>query len=92
MVSLEFLSPRLRELLRRLAKGDRRDELQELAWLIENYAFGRLRDAGDTSAIPRVRIEGLPGPVHLVQSVIVRPVPPGDASADLSHGASDKSE
>lgn len=35
---LEFLGPRLRELLKRCAEADRRDELQEVAYLIEARA------------------------------------------------------
>lgn len=51
---LEFLSDRLREMLRRLANRDRRTEKEELAYLIEARANGRLRDHGDdaTATIP----------------------------------------
>ena len=78
---LEFLSLRLREILRRLAKADRRDDLQELAWLIEGYAKGRLRDTGDETATPRVPLDRLPD-VVLVENVRVRQVPARAAEID----------
>lgn len=70
---LEFLSPRLREILQRLSTADRRDELQELAWLIEGYAKGRLKDLGDDQPNPRVPLNDLPETL-LVEAVQVRRV------------------
>lgn len=78
---LEFLSPRLREILRRLAQVDRREGLQELAWLIEGYAKGRLRDSGDDPATPRVPLNDLP-PARLVEDTRVRRVPAQAAEID----------
>lgn len=70
---LDFLSVRLREILRRLAKADRRDEIQEMVWILEAYASGRLRDLGDDRSNPRIVLNGLPE-VPLVEDVRVRRV------------------
>lgn len=72
--ALDFLSPRLREILRRLAKRDRRDDVQELVWIIEGYAKGQLQDHGDSPASPRIPLEGLPE-VHYPQKILVTRVP-----------------
>jgi len=88
---LEFLSPRLREILRRLAKRDRRDPLQELAFIIEDYAEGELVRRGDKPAIPRVSLTDLPE-VQLVESVRVRRVRPPNAEIDQPQPAKDIGE
>lgn len=81
---LDFLSPRLREILRRLAKSDRRDEIQELVWILEAFARGRLRDQGDVQITPRVSLDGLPETV-LVEMTRVRRVRPSSAEVDSLH-------
>lgn len=79
---LAFLDPRVRELLRRLARADRRDELQELATLIEDAARTRASGAKDNPLSPAISLEGLPE-VRLVEKVFVRPGAPraGDKDA-----------
>lgn len=72
--TLDFLSPRLRELLKRLAKRDRREPLQQLAWYIEEDANGRLKYYRDETATPRIPLDGLPE-VHYPQKLEVRRVP-----------------
>lgn len=71
---LDFLSPRLREILRRLAKTDRRDEIQELVWILEAFARGRLRDQGDENVSPRILLNDLPETPQ-IEDVRVRRVP-----------------
>jgi len=89
---LQFLSPRLREILRRVAEADRRDALQELAWLIEGYAKGKLQDAGDSlPATPRVSLNDLPN-VKLVEQVRVRQVRPVVAEVDSPQPTEDSGE
>lgn len=89
---LQFLSPRLREILKRVAAADRREVLQELAWLIEGYAKGKLRDAGDTSPVtPRVSLNDLPD-VRLVEQVRVRSVRPVTAEVDSPQPTEDSGE
>lgn len=53
---LEFLPLRTREILALLADLDRREELQELIWLIESYGDGRLKDQGEIPTHPRVTL------------------------------------
>ena len=71
---LDFLSSRLREILRRLAKADRRDEIQELIWIVEAFARGRLRDQGDDNVNPRILLNDLPE-LPVVEDTRVRRVP-----------------
>lgn len=53
---LEFLPLRTREVLALLSDLDRREELQELIWLIESYGDGRLKDQGEIPTLPRVTL------------------------------------
>src|SRR5436190_16273052 len=89
--ALGFLGPRLREMLSRLAKADRWDEVQELAWIIEAYARGRLKDQGDDAAIPRVPVTDLPT-VHRVEKSRVRlvPGPAGETDSPPLRGSTDE--
>jgi hypothetical protein len=67
---LEFLSPKLRELLRRLARRDRRSEIEEIAYLIEARAYGQHRDTGDERVNPPIPLDGLPAPIAEKASAI----------------------
>ncbi len=90
--ALEFFSPRLRELLIRLAKRDRRDPIQELAYIIEDYAEGELvRRGGEKPAIPRVSLTDLPE-VRLIESIHVRRVRPPGVEIDRPQPAKDIGE
>lgn len=81
---LGFLGPRLQEILRRCSKVDRRDPLQEFAYLLERYATGRLIDIGDAApASPRVSLAELPH-VTLVERTRARRVRPSDGELDSS--------
>lgn len=71
---LSFFSPRLREMLRRLARRDRRTDLEELAFLIEARARGQHRDHGDEMINPPISLESLPAP--LVTQVSVSRIEP----------------
>ena len=90
---LAFLSPRLKEMLLRCAKADRREALPELGYLIEEYAVGRLRRAGEDATItPRIALEGLPEtfPLDDVRNVrrMLRPV--DEADGPQPHGELDE--
>jgi hypothetical protein len=60
---LENFSPRLREVLRRLAYRERRTELQELVWLIESRAFGHLLYNEWRESSPLIPLDDLPPPL-----------------------------
>lgn len=82
---LQFLSLKWRELLQRLAVKDRRDEVQEIIWLIEEYAAGRLKwSEGPTT--PRVTLDAHGPLVQFPERISVRPMPskslPGDPTSD----------
>lgn len=57
---LAFLPLRTREILALLAELDRREELQELIWILESFGNGRLKDQGEVPTHPRVTL-GRPG-------------------------------
>lgn len=60
---LSFFSPRLQEILRRLAYLERRDERQELVWLIEARAHGRLLYSENKDVSPIIPLDDLPAPL-----------------------------
>ena len=60
---LTFFSPRLQEILRRLAYWERRDERQELVWLIEARARGLLLYAEHPGVNPIIPLDDLPAPL-----------------------------
>ena len=86
--NLDLLPLRTQEILALLAQLDRRDDIQELIWLIEAYASGRLKDEGESSIHPRVTLSrpNSPGETERVRVRAFRPAPPqqvpqaGDAS------------
>lgn len=93
---LSFLSPRLREILRRLAYCERRSELQELISLIEARALGKLLYNEGRDITPIIPLNDLPSAV--VDRVIVQrtdpsfdrehappPTSPGDSPNDLPY-------
>jgi hypothetical protein len=72
-----------RELLQRLAVKDKREEVAELLWLIEEYAAGRLKHF-EESTTPRVSLDG-PGPRPQFPSrIAVRPRPSQELPNDPS--------
>jgi hypothetical protein len=80
---LSFLPLKWRELLQKLAIKDKREEVAELLWLIEEYAAGHLRySEGET--IPRVSLEGSGPPSHYPARMLVQPVPSQELQPDPS--------
>lgn len=53
---LDALPPRTREILSMLAELDRRDDWQQLLWIIESTGNGRYKDLGEVPTTPRVSL------------------------------------
>ena len=70
---LGFLPLKWRELLQRLAIKDKREEVAELLWLIEEYAANRLRWLDDESTKPRVSLDGQRPRPQYPERIAVRP-------------------
>lgn len=80
---LQFLPLKWRELLQRLALKDKREELAELLWLIEEYAAGRLKYSED-AATPRVSLDGRGPRAQFPDKISVRAMPAQDLPFDHS--------
>lgn len=57
---LTSLPLKAQEILALTAELDRRSELEQLLWLIENYGSGRLKDMGETPVTPRILLGANP--------------------------------
>lgn len=84
---LNFLPLKWRELLQRLAVKDKREEIAELLWLIEEYAAGRLTHV-DGLSTPRVSLDGRGPRVQFPDEIGVRPMP----SQELPNNPSSRRE
>ena len=80
---LSFLPLKWRELLQRLAMKDKREEVSELLWLIEEYAAGRLKYL-DGATAPRVSLDGHGTRAQFPEKLAVRPMPSRDLPIDPS--------
>lgn len=79
---LAFMSPRLREMLRRIAHADRRLEGQELIWLIENRLQGRLVYTESHSITPLASLNDLPAPLIEKAILVQRDVSGSDKDSE----------
>jgi len=80
---LNFLPLKWRELLQRLAVKDKREEIAELLWLIEEYAAGRLTYA-DGPSTPRVTLNGHGPRPQYPEKIAVRSIPSQELPPDPS--------
>jgi hypothetical protein len=80
---LNFLPLKWRELLQRLAIKDKREEIGELLWLIEEYAAGRLTHV-DGPTTPRVSLDGRGPRAQFPDEIVIRPMPSQEMPIDPS--------
>lgn len=80
---LYFLPLKYRELLQRLATKDKREEIAELLWVIEEYAAGRLKYSEEPTS-PRVSLDGRGPRAQFPDKILVRPMPSQDLPFDPS--------
>jgi hypothetical protein len=73
---LGFMSPRLREILDRLANHDRRTPMQELAALIEGRAYGHMPWIEGPDIKPVISVTNLPEAVG-IEARLEPQIPPG---------------
>lgn len=80
---LYFLPMKYRELLQRLATKDKREELAELLWVIEEYASGRLKYSEEPTS-PRVSLDGRGPRAQFPDKILVRPMHSQEIPSDPS--------
>jgi len=69
---LRLLPIRTREILRLLSRHGCRSEVQQLIWMVEARAAGRLRDMGDAEVTRLIPLDQIPE-IHHAEKLQVQP-------------------